>query len=157
MAKLVLLFALLPFVELYLLIVIGGRIGLWPTVGLVVATGVAGALLAQHEGLRVVRSWRDALAQGRLPESGLVEGLLVLIGAVLLLVPGVLTDVAGVVLLVPPARRLVAGRVQKRLATRSNLRPTPRSAEHGPACSQTIDVEGRTVEEKPVSPPDEKR
>ncbi|MGI5863196.1 MAG: FxsA family protein [Myxococcales bacterium] len=157
MAKLVLLFTVLPFVELYLLVLIGERIGAWPTVGIVVASGVAGALLARRAGLRVVRSWRDALAQGRAPESSVVEGLLALLGAALLVVPGVISDVAGVVLLVPPTRKIVAGRLQKRVASRFHLRPMPRSADRRPARDQTIDVEGRTVDEKPIEPPDEER
>ena len=111
---LLLLFTVVPLVELWLLLWIGGRVGFWPTVGIVLATGVIGATLAKHEGLRVVRRWQEATAKGGLPEDGVLGGLLVLVGGVFLITPGVLTDVAGLLLLLPPTRRWVAGLIRRR-------------------------------------------
>ncbi len=82
--KLLLLFTVVPLVELYLLLVIGSSIGFWPTVAIVLTTGLLGAWLAKSEGLRVYRKWQASLAQGRLPEEGVLGGLLVLVGGVLL-------------------------------------------------------------------------
>lgn len=104
----------MPLVELWLLLWIGDRVGFWPTVGVVLATGLVGATLAKHEGLRVVRRWQEAIARGALPEDGVLGGLLVLIGGIFLITPGVLTDAAGLVLLVPPTRRFVAGFIRRR-------------------------------------------
>lgn len=108
MGRLFLLFTAVPLLDLWLLLAIGDAIGFWPTVGLVLLTGFAGATLARVEGLRVLGEWRAALAAGRLPEAGVLSGVLVLVGAVLLVTPGVLTDVAGLALLVPVTRRLAA-------------------------------------------------
>lgn len=118
MAKYFGLFALLLVIEVTLLYVVGGAIGLWPTVSLILLSGVLGAVLGKREGLKVWRSWREALAAGRIPEEGMLGGVLVLLGAVLLMLPGLLSDLAGVALLVPPARRAVARVVRARLEKR---------------------------------------
>ncbi len=111
-------FTVIPVVELYLLISVGRQVGALPTVAFVVGTGLLGAVLARREGLRVLRSWTEATARGRLPEDGILSGALVLVGAVLLISPGVLTDVTGLFLLVPPTRRWVAARLRRALERR---------------------------------------
>ena len=111
---LLLLFTVVPLVELWLLLWIGDRVGFWPTVGIVLATGLVGATLAKAEGLRVVQRWQEATSRGQMPEEGVLGGLLVLVGGVFLITPGVLTDVTGLLLLFPPTRRLVAGFVRRR-------------------------------------------
>lgn len=113
MGKLLLLFTVVPLVELYLLLYLGSFIGFWPTVAIVLVTGVLGAMLAKREGLRVFRRWSDALREGRMPEEGVLGGVLVLVGGVLLVTPGVLTDVTGLLLLFPPTRRFVAERLRR--------------------------------------------
>lgn len=113
--RLILLFTAVPFLELALLVWIGGEIGFLPTVALVLLTGVAGAALARHQGLATWRRFQAALAAGRLPGRELLEGLLVLLAGALLLTPGVLTDAAGFVLLVPPARHRIVARLERRL------------------------------------------
>ena len=118
MRWLLVLFIVVPFVELYLLLVIGRSIGFWPTVGMIIVPGVLGATLAKVEGLRVWRSYKDALAQGRLPDEGILGGLLVLVGGVLLITPGVLTDLTGILLLIPMTRKIVAGVIRRRIAQR---------------------------------------
>jgi UPF0716 protein FxsA len=112
---LVLALVAVPLAELYLLVRIGQEIGAGPTLLMVVASGLIGGLLARKEGLRVFRRWRESMAQGRMPEEGLLGGMLVLAGGVLLVIPGVLTDLAGLLLLFPPTRRWVAGRVRRKL------------------------------------------
>lgn len=106
--KLALLFTLVPTIELALLITIGTQIGvLWTTL-IVVATGFLGAWLAKREGLGVLNKIKADL-QGGLPPAGrIVEGVLVLCGAVLLITPGVLTDITGFALIIPFTRRLIA-------------------------------------------------
>jgi len=110
---LLLLFTVVPLVELYLLLLLGRLLGFWETVLIVLVTGIVGAWLAKREGLRVFRRWREAIAEGRMPEEGVLGGLLVLVGGVLLVTPGVLTDVVGLLLLFPPTRRLVADRLRR--------------------------------------------
>lgn len=113
LAKLILLFTLLPAVELILLLLIGEYVGLWPTLGLIAFTGIAGALLAKSQGLRVVRRIQEDLAAGRTPAYGLIDGLLILIGGALLLTPGLLTDLAGLSMMLPFFRNLVKRRLQE--------------------------------------------
>ena len=114
LGKLLLLFTIVPLVELYLLLLIGDLLGFWPTVAIVLVTGMLGAWLAKQEGLRVLRKWQASLAEGRMPEEGVLGGVLVLVGGVLLVTPGVLTDVTGLLLLLPPTRKLVANAVRAR-------------------------------------------
>lgn len=116
MVYLFLLFTITPIVELWLLLTIGGAIGFWPTLGLTIASGVIGAWLAKREGRRVLDQYRRAVAEMRMPEEGLVSGLLVLVGGVLLVAPGVISDIVGITLLFPPTRKVVAKLLQARLA-----------------------------------------
>ena len=106
-------FTVVPLIELYLLLNLGRNVGVLPTVAFVLGTGLLGALLARHEGVRFLRDWQTSMAQGRLPEEGILSGALVLVGGALLIAPGVLTDVTGMLLLIPPTRRWVAGRLRR--------------------------------------------
>jgi UPF0716 protein FxsA len=112
------LFTVLPFVELAVLILIGQRIGFWPTLWMTIAAGVVGAVLAKSQGRRVISEWQRALAEGRMPEEGLISALLVLVGAVLLVTPGVLSDVVGFFMLLPPTRRIFAHLLRSWVARR---------------------------------------
>nr|WP_225937185.1 FxsA family protein [Myxococcus sp. RHSTA-1-4] len=111
-------FTVVPFIELYLLLAIGRQVGLWPTLAMVLVTGVVGASLARREGGRVLRSWRESMARGQVPEEGILSGALVLVGGALLVAPGVFTDVVGLLLLIPPTRRFVATRLRRALERR---------------------------------------
>jgi UPF0716 protein FxsA len=114
-ARLALLFIALPIVELALLVWLGSVLGFWPTMGLVVLTGVAGAAMARASGLKVVQQIRAEIAAGRMPVDHMMDGLLVLVGGVLLLTPGILSDLFGIALLVPSTRSLIRRVVQKKL------------------------------------------
>jgi UPF0716 protein FxsA len=115
---LALLFVGVPLLELFILIQLGQVVGLWPTIGLVVLTGVAGAALARLEGLRTIWRIRGELAHARLPGSALLDGLAILLGGALLLTPGILTDVVGFSFLLPPTRKVLMGRVRRALERR---------------------------------------
>jgi UPF0716 protein FxsA len=102
-----------PILDLWLLLRIGGAVGPWGTLALILVPSLAGAWLARREGRRVLDAWRRAVREGRTPEEGLVSAALILAGGVLLIVPGIVTDVAGLALLVPPVRRLAVGGVSR--------------------------------------------
>ncbi len=102
-----LLFTIVPVIEIALLIKLGGWLGVLPTVAMVVGTGALGAWLARQQGLKALRAVQSEMASGRMPADALLEGILVLLGAVLLITPGVLTDLMGLALLIPPIRRVV--------------------------------------------------
>ena len=114
-ARLLILFTVVPLVELALLIKLGDAIGLWPTITIVIATGVLGATLARSQGTRTVGAIRSQLAEGRAPTEGLINGLLILVGGVVLLTPGLLTDILGFSLLVPFTRDMFRKNLQNRL------------------------------------------
>ncbi len=114
LARLIAIFVLLPIVELALLIQIGDWMGLGPTLLLVVATGVLGGLLARRQGLRAWLAIQHELRDGRVPGTALVDGLLILIGGILLLTPGVLTDLFGLSLLVPLSRTAIKRSLRRR-------------------------------------------
>ena len=118
MGKLLLLFTVVPLVELYLLLYLGRVLGFWSTVAIVFVTGVAGATLAKRQGARVLANWRESLASGTMPEEGVLGGVLVLVGGVLLVTPGVFTDLVGLSLLVPVTRALWARAVRAWLERR---------------------------------------
>jgi UPF0716 protein FxsA len=105
--RLFLLFTLVPLLELYLLIRIGGIVGVWPTVALVILTGALGAALTRIQGLRVLRRVQGQWSQGRVPTEELLDGLLILIAGAVLLTPGLITDGLGFFLLSPPGRRVI--------------------------------------------------
>lgn len=115
LGRLLLLFILVPLVELAILVQLGRVVGLWPTLGIVVATGIGGAALARREGLRTLRAFQREVAEGRIPGRPLFDGLAVLVGGAFLLTPGIVTDVAGFVLLAPPTRALLRRWARKTL------------------------------------------
>lgn len=116
--RLLVLFTVVPLAELALLLQMGRWVGVGPTVGLVLVTGIAGAALARWAGASVLARIRAELASGRLPSDGLVEGALVLVGGAFLVTPGLLTDIAGLSLLFPPTRALWRNRVKAALRRR---------------------------------------
>ena len=116
-AKLLLLFIGLPLIELAILVKLGEVLGFWPTIGLVVITGFLGAYLAKLQGFWVLRKIQNEMAAGRIPTGEMADGLLILIGGIVLLTPGLLTDVAGFSLLVPWVRRYIKAWVLKKMTT----------------------------------------
>ncbi len=98
----------LAFVELYLLLKIGGAIGALPTLVLIIATAVLGAALLKHQGLATWQRLKQTLAQGDIPALEIAEGSILLVGGVLLLTPGFLTDILGLFCLLPFTRRKLA-------------------------------------------------
>lgn len=104
---LVLLFTVVPIVELYFLIRVGQYLGASTTIMIVVFTGIFGAYLARLEGLRVFYSVQKDMQEGKMPASQILDGLLILIGAVLLITPGFLTDALGFALVIPNTRAFI--------------------------------------------------
>lgn len=119
LARLFLLFVLVPMVELALLLVIAQHTSALFTFGLILVTGVAGAWLARREGTQCLTRIQGELSQGQMPGDSLVDGLMILVAGVMLITPGVLTDLLGFSLLIPPVRavlkRLVVARFKHRI------------------------------------------
>ncbi len=111
--RMLLLFIFLPMIELYLLIMLGSRIGPMPTIGLIVLTGIIGATLARQQGISVLTKIQKEIASGNPPAHELVEGALIVVGGIVLLTPGIITDVFGFSLLVPPVRKALCRALTK--------------------------------------------
>ena len=114
--NLLVLFIFVPIVELYLLIQVGARIGPWPTIGLIVLTGFLGAFLARQQGLSTMRKIQEEMGNGRQPTLELLEGMMILIGGVVLITPGIMTDLFGFALLLPGFRKALARKLEAKFA-----------------------------------------
>jgi UPF0716 protein FxsA len=115
---LVLLFIVVPIVELFVIIQVGEAIGVLPTIALLIADSVLGSMLMRSQGRAAWRRFNTAIREGRIPHREVLDGVLVIFGGALLLTPGFVTDVLGIVLLLPPTRALVRGVVGRRLLPR---------------------------------------
>ena len=113
--RLLLLFVFLPMIELYLLIMLGARIGPMPTIGLIVLTGVIGATLARQQGLSTLAKIQNELRKGRAPTQELVEGAMIVVGGLFRLTPGILTDFFGFAMMIPGFRRSLAKQFKVRM------------------------------------------
>ncbi len=105
--RLFILFTLIPIIELALLIEVGSRIGTFNTILLIITTGIAGALLAQSQGLAVIHKMQVEASLGRPPAGELFDGLFVLVGGILLITPGLITDLLGFIFLFPKSMDLI--------------------------------------------------
>lgn len=108
-------FIVMPILELWLLVRLGARYGVLPTVLLVVFTGIAGAWMARTQGLMVLMSIQREMGEGRMPAPQMIDGVMILVAGVLLLTPGLITDVAGFLLLAPPVRVIIRGWMRRKL------------------------------------------
>jgi len=133
-----LLFLSIPLLEIYFLILVGSWIGALPTVLLVILTAAVGATLARHQGLATLQRLQAALGRGELPAVELFEGVILLVGALLLLTPGFITDLAGFFCLFPATRRVLALWAMRHIKT--GAPPAPGSSGSPPG------REGRTLE-----------
>ena len=113
--KLILLFTLIPLIELALLIKIGTYIGVMPTISLVILTGVIGAILAKTQGLQALRKIQNDVSDGILPTLQLFDGVLILAGGLLLLTPGFITDTLGLLALIPFSRKWIKRVLRKKI------------------------------------------
>ncbi len=104
-----------PLIEIGLFIEIGGFIGLWPTLALVVLTAAIGSWQLRAQGLATLARGRQQLDRGQLPTRELFDGFCLVIAGALLLTPGFMTDAVGLALFVPGfrdmLRRYLAGRM----------------------------------------------
>lgn len=107
--KLFSIFLIIPIIELYLIIKIGGIIGALNTVLIILITASLGAYLAKSQGFRVLRELQEATSRGYMPGNELLHGLFVLIGSFALLTPGFLSDIIGLSMLIPQIREIYVG------------------------------------------------
>lgn len=146
MKLLLLLFLIVPLIEIYLLIEVGSLIGAIWTVFLVVFTAVLGALMINIQGVSTITRARAMMARGELPATEMLEGVALLISGAMLLTPGFFTDTIGFILLISPLRRAL---IQKLLtgsaaAFHSQANPRPDQSSHKP---RTIEGESHRIDD----------
>ena len=155
---LALLFLVVPLAELAVIITVGQRLGVWPTIGLLLFFSLFGAWLAKREGVGAWRRFQLALAQGRVPTVEVADGAMILLAGALLLTPGFLSDVVGILLLLPPtramARRLAPRLVERRLRRRGGHRTVIVDGTARPAGSTRVTWGPAEVGDRPAPPPD---
>lgn len=111
--KLLMIFIVVPLIELYFLLEISQFIGVFTTVMIIIFTGAAGVSIAKRQGYQVINNIRSSLNAGKMPTDDLISALLILVGGVTLLTPGFLTDISGFLLILPGSRDLIAALVKK--------------------------------------------
>ncbi len=99
------LFVFVPLLEILAVLFSGRWIGVWPTIGMIVATGILGAMLAKKEGLKALRNFQDRMRNLDAPGIALIDGLLIGIAGILLILPGFVTDLIGFLLLISSVRK----------------------------------------------------
>lgn len=162
MAILVALFIVVPIIELYVIVQVAGAIGIWPTLALLLADALLGSFLLKHQGRGAWRRFNQALAERRFPGREVADGLMIAVGATLLLTPGFITDIFGFLLLIPPtraiARRLLRGYVGRRFVVvgmgsmRGPGSPGPSPTDPPPPGRRDYDYEGSAEEIEPDDP-----
>jgi UPF0716 protein FxsA len=118
---LLVLFIAVPVIEIGLFIQVGGFLGLWPTIALVLISAVVGASLVRSQGIRTLMTVQQRLQQGELPAEQILEGVLLAVAGILLLTPGFLTDAMGMVLLLPLPRAIVARHLMSKISVTNNF------------------------------------
>jgi UPF0716 protein FxsA len=105
--KLILLFTIIPALELYLLISVGSIVGAPITILIIIITGVLGAFLAKKQGLLTMQKAMQEFQMGRAPAEELWHGLLIIFAGIVLITPGFITDAIGFLLLIPISRKMM--------------------------------------------------
>ena len=113
------LFMAVPLIEIALFIQVGGLIGLWPTLGIVIITAILGTWLVRAQGIAAMSQLRGSFSELRDPTEPLAHGAMILFSGALLLTPGFFTDAVGFALLVPAVRTAVFAYLRKRIKVQS--------------------------------------
>jgi len=112
-------FVVVPLVEIYVIIQIGQVIGAWWTILLLIADSILGSWLVKREGGRAWRALQIALQERRMPARELADGMLILVGGILMLTPGFVLDILGALFILPftrpIGRRVLSGVISRRL------------------------------------------
>lgn len=143
---LLVLFIVVPIVEIFAIIQVGQAIGVWWTVGLLVADSILGSLLMRSQGRAAWRRFNAAIAEGRAPAREVLDGVLVIFGGALLLTPGFVTDVFGALFLLPPTRAVLRRVLVRRFAARMVVSAPPRRGS-----TRAGDVDGTAHEVDPTT------
>ena len=113
---------LVPIIEIYLFIKIGGQIGAFNTISLIFITAIIGVIYARYEGLNTLKSGLSQLVKNELPAYEIISGAAIAFAALLLIIPGFATDVLGFLLVFPLTRRLMFGKFVKKFNNEKKIK-----------------------------------
>lgn len=116
---LLILFVIMPVLEMWVLIEVGSQIGALTTIGLVLLTAMLGLALLRQQGVSTVMRANQRMQSGQLPAQEMVEGIFLAVGGALLLTPGFVTDAIGFACLIPGLRQILIGRLLKKAIFRA--------------------------------------
>ena len=113
---------LVPVVEIYLFIKIGGQIGAFNTISLIFITAIIGVIYARYEGLNTLRSGFSQLIRNEAPIYEIISGAVIAFAALLLIIPGFATDLLGFLLIFPLTRKLFFGKFIKKIKNETKIK-----------------------------------
>jgi len=132
---------LLPLAEIACFILVGRRIGLFPTLSLVVFSAVAGMVLMRVQGFGVLMRLRQAGQDGRAPGKEVLDAAMIVVAGILLLIPGFLTDIVGLALFLPPVRSFLWNRLIRNVVVVDIGGMRANDNGPGPGPQRTIDLD----------------
>ena len=143
------LLLVIPLAEIATFVIVGGQIGVLPTIGLVLATAVTGTILLRIQGFGVLARIRATMDAGGMPGRDLVHGFMIMAAGLLLLTPGFITDTIGLLLFVPAIRDFAWSVVRERVVVTASASYRRRPGGDG----RTIDLDDDEFERQTGRPP----
>jgi len=122
MNSLLIAIILIPIIEIYLFIEIGGQIGAFNTISLIFITAIIGVIYARYEGLNTIRSGFSQLIKNEAPIYEIISGAAIAFAALLLIVPGFATDLFGFLLIFPLTRKLIFGKIVNKFKNETKIK-----------------------------------
>ena len=122
MNTILLLIILIPIIEIYLFIEIGGQIGAFNTISLIFITAFVGVLYARYEGFNTLRSGMTQLVKNELPVYEIISGAALAFAALLLIIPGFATDFLGLLIIFPLTRKILFKKFKKKYSQKKNIK-----------------------------------
>lgn len=136
-----LLFIAVPIVEIALFIKVGGLLGVWPTICIIILTAVLGTTLVKQQGLAVIQQIKNEVIKLNDPTEAIAHGALILISGVLLLTPGFFTDFIGFILMIPKVRTVIYFRIRSRFGLKGFSHKTGTSKDNEADDFDVIDAD----------------
>ena len=144
---LIVVFIVVPLLELYVILKVGDAIGVVPTLAILVADSLLGSSLLKSQGRAVWRRFNQAVQAGRVPHGEIIDGVLIIFGGAFLITPGFITDIVGLLLLLPPTRAALRRTTRRLIERRAVVRVGGAAIRHGRAArGPHYDVEGSATE-----------
>ena len=112
---------LIPVIEIYLFIEIGGKIGALYTISLIFLTAVVGIYYVKYEGFNTLKSGMEHLMKNEMPVYEIVSGAALAFAALLLIIPGFATDIVGFLMIFPPTRKLMFSKITKQMSKEKKI------------------------------------